>query len=451
MPLALLLGLIRGTLLRNLALTLVSLVFYTWGEQTYVWIILVSILINYVGGVLLDKVQDKVRRGIFWGSISLHLYLLFQHKYLLFFSKIFHVIPDEIPHLPLGISFFTFQGIAYLYDVYKRKINVEYHPIDLALFISLFPQLIAGPIVRFQTVQKSIKHPKIRLSNFKIGLQKMLVGLFKKVVIADSLARISDDIFSTSEMWGGAISWIAILAFTLQIFFDFSGYSDMAIGLGRMLGFPFPENFNYPYIATSVRDFWRRWHITLSTWFRDYLYIPLGGNQKGQFRTIFHLAIVFLVTGLWHGAGWNFILWGGIHGFALIFERLVRFDQWKIPVVFKWLYLILVVIHSWVFFRIPDFDLGLSFLSSLYRPSLLDSSPHFSAEFYFHFGLGCLFCLPFGKWIYRFLIKNRHYTSYGYFSISLRCIRLVSLVIALYWSILYLSAHTFQPFIYFRF
>ena len=270
--------------------------------------------------------------------------------------------------LPIGISFFTFQGMSYLIDVYYQKVRPQKNLVSLGLYISMFPQLIAGPIVRYIDVEKQISEDRVfNWERFSEGTQRFIKGLFKKVVIANQMGFIADFVFDGSIEVGPLSYWLGIVCYAFQIYFDFSGYSDMAIGLGKMFGFDFLENFNLPYISQSIKEFWRRWHISLSSWFRDYLYIPLGGNRKGTARTYTNLLIVFFITGLWHGASWSFIVWGLYHGFFLILERLGLEDLLgKIPRLFRHLYAILVVLLGWVFFRAETLSAGLSYIGGMF-------------------------------------------------------------------------------------
>jgi len=319
-------ALTRTTRLRNLWLLLASLVFYAWGESFYVLILLVSIFCNWLVALALQKHR---RMAVLAAGVTLNLALLGFYKYANFivdtasalsaWAGLPAVVAAPV-HLPLGISFFTFQAISYLVDVYRQDAPAQRRLSDVALYISLFPQLIAGPIVRYASIEKQLAKRSFDLENFVAGARRFIIGLAKKVLIANVLGETADNIFGL-ESPAATTAWLGVACYTLQIYFDFSGYSDMAIGLGRMFGFRFDENFKYPYIATSIRDFWRRWHISLSSWFRDYVYIPLGGSRGGQARTAMNLIIVFVLCGLWHGASWSFVVWGLFHGIFLSLER----------------------------------------------------------------------------------------------------------------------------------
>ena len=379
LPLTLVAYLVVGRRLRNVLLLLASLFFYLWGENIYVLVMLSSITMNYIFGLLIDR---NIKRGDS-GKLPMVLGVVANLGLLIFFKYTNFIVDNvnillgtmgvaainiEPIHLPIGISFFTFQAMSYIIDVYRKDSNVQKNPINLGLYIALFPQLIAGPIVRYHDIADQINRRKTRLLDVAAGSERFIFGLGKKVLIANPLALVADQIFAlpVDQLSTGA-AWIGVICYTLQIYFDFSGYSDMAIGLGRMFGFRFLENFNYPYISRSIREFWRRWHISLSSWFRDYLYIPMGGNRLGEKRTRRNLLIVFLLVGLWHGASWSFIVWGLIHGLFLIFERSRpgRFIE-KMPTPLQLVYTLLVVMNAWVFFRVEKLSDALDYLAVMY-------------------------------------------------------------------------------------
>lgn len=379
LPLVLLAYLVLGHRGRNLLLLAASLFFYFWGEQFYVLVMLASIAVNHGFGLLIDRARRRGAsgKGALAGAISANLALLGFFKYADFTVENLNVVlagagldPVPLPqvHLPIGISFFTFQAMSYVIDLYRGVCAVQRNPLRLGLYISVFPQLVAGPIVRYSEIAGQIAFRSLRPDDFAAGAQRFVWGLGKKVLIANPAGLMADQIFELpAESISIGTAWLGILCYTLQIYFDFSGYSDMAIGLGRMFGFRFPENFNYPYVSRSVREFWRRWHITLSSWFRDYLYIPLGGNRHGRLRTGFNLLLVFFLCGLWHGASWNFVLWGLVHGGFLVLERgpfgraLERLPGWM-----QHGYLLLVVVHTWVLFRVEELDDALSYFAAMY-------------------------------------------------------------------------------------
>lgn len=364
--------------LRNTFLLITSLVFYSWGEGFLTFLILGSILINYVGGILIGRFKEenlrlsKVLLGLF---IALNLLVLIYYKYFHFILEnlnrvgLFTDVANPYRHLPIGISFYTFHIISYLVDVYRRDAVPQKNPLDLGLYIFLFPQLVAGPIIRYKDISAKIASRFIIGENFTAGVIRFIRGLAKKVILANTVAIIADEVFLEKTGIPQSMAWLGIICYTLQIYFDFSGYSDMAIGLGRMMGFNFPENFRYPYMARSIQDFWQRWHISLSTWFRDYLYIPLGGNRDGNFSTYRNLFIVFFVTGLWHGSAWNFIAWGLYHGSFLVIERLgFKKVLVKIPALLQHIYTLFVVLMGWVFFRAENFKHALSYFKMLFIP-----------------------------------------------------------------------------------
>ncbi|WP_420603492.1 MBOAT family O-acyltransferase [Flagellimonas sp.] len=352
-----------------------SLLFYAWGEGLLVLLMLSSISINYISGigiVYFFEKKRKISQLVLGVAIGANLALLFYYKYANFIIANLQEVGLYVDYdhtnilLPIGISFFTFQGISYLIDVFRKDAEVQKNLLHLGLYISFFPQLIAGPIVRYHDVDLQIKKRQITIPLFTEGIIRFVRGLAKKVIIANNAAFIADQVFSVSaNEISTSSAWLGILCYTIQIYFDFSGYSDMAIGLGKMLGFNFKENFNYPYISTSIQDFWRRWHISLSTWFRDYLYIPLGGNRGGLFHTYRNLIIVFFITGLWHGASWNFIFWGLFHGAFLIFERAKILKTSKWPGFLQHLYVLAIVIFGWVFFRAETMKEAIVFIKSM--------------------------------------------------------------------------------------
>lgn len=350
--------------MRNLFLLVASLLFYAWGEQFFVLVMVGSILLNYGFGLLVHALGSRPRaaRAAVASAVALNIGLLIAFKYANFLAANLSVLlaalgrpPVELSpiHLPIGISFFTFQALSYVVDVYRRDGHVQRSPLDMGLYISLFPQLIAGPIVRYRDVDAQIRDRSVTLDGFASGIRRFTVGLGKKMILANTFAAVADRAFDLDpgQLTTG-VAWLGAVSYAFQIFFDFSGYSDMAIGLGRMFGFTFLENFAFPYVSTSIRDFWRRWHISLSTWFRDYLYIPIGGNRGGPLRTGFNLVAVFFLCGLWHGASWTFVVWGLYHGAFLVLER----SGWGGAIDRAWrpvrhAYAMLVVLVGWVIFR----------------------------------------------------------------------------------------------------
>ena len=439
---------------RNFVLLLFSLVFYAWGEPIYILLMLFSITINYFIAKLIDN--NRGSKDKMWLIIGLviNIGLLAIFKYTDFiigslnsifgFSIGFTNIP-----LPIGISFYTFQIISYIVDVYWKQVKVQQNIFYLGCYITAFPQLIAGPIVRYETIEDELNNRKESLSDFSYGVRRFIRGLGKKVLIANHVGYVATAIFSQdASVYGFLGAWIGMIAYTLQIYFDFSGYSDMAIGMGRMLGFHFLENFNFPYIAKSVTDFWRRWHISLSSFFRDYVYIPLGGNRVSKLRFILNIMIVWGLTGLWHGASVNFLLWGLYYGILLLIEKLfLKKYLDRCPSFLQHFYLIVMVIFGWVLFRSASFKeisdivtsmLGMNGFGSL---SLYVYNGVFQIKYIFFFVCGIIFCTPVLT-----VFKDRFdKLKYGSYIID-ACLIFIFLA-----SILFMVVGSYNPFIYFRF
>ena len=376
---------------RNYVLLLSSYFFYAWGDAEFLWVMFLSILINYTGALALSGFsRQTVRKYLLFLFIVLDLLPLLYFKYFNFtltnLSACFgfgYKVRDII--LPLGISFYTFQGLSYLVDVYRKDVPAQKDPLKLALYITFFPQLIAGPILKYHEVERQIENRRETADHFIYGIRRFALGLGKKVIIANSLGYVADLIFFTpADMIGTSMAWGGAVAYSLQLFYDFSGYSDMAIGLGAMFGFRFPENFNYPYVSLSVTEFWRRWHISLSTWFKEYLYIPLGGNRVSKPRNLLNLLIVFAATGFWHGAEWTFILWGLFHGFFILFEKISGFNKPNdtfLSRLLHRLYLLFVVVIAWVIFRAETLHDAFLYLRNMF--CLLKNDPLHPISFYF--------------------------------------------------------------------
>ena len=360
---------------KNLIILLSGLLFYSWGEPIYVIVMLISTMIDYFAGLIMNHFEGRKvpRRICLIVSIVMNLGLLGIFKYSGFIAENINAIAgtqlidinnmnffgiEYLPMnmLPIGISFFTFQSMSYTIDLYLGNVKVQKNPISFAAFVTLFPQIVAGPIVRYDDVAKELDDRSITIDLIYDGIIKFIIGLSKKVLIANSIGALWTSIKATDIANVSVVSsWLGILAFTFQIYFDFSGYSDMAVGLGKMMGFNFPKNFDYPYLSKSISEFWRRWHITLGAWFKSYVYIPLGGNRKGMARTIFNLAVTWFLTGVWHGASWNFILWGTLYGVVIILEKLFLGKLLdKIPDIFGHIYTMLLVILGWVLFDTAD-------------------------------------------------------------------------------------------------
>lgn len=349
--------------IRNLWLLLVSLVFYSWGEPVYVFLMIYSAAFNYFMALQIDAAKSKKRsaKGTLVFTLVINLFILGFFKYWGFLVGTFNTITglnvDNLElALPIGISFYTFQALSYIFDVYKGKVKVQKDPLKVALYLAFFPQLIAGPIVNYADIEKQFDGRKCSFEKFGQGAERFILGLGKKVILANNLGAMFTAVCALpDEKMSWLTSWIGIIGYALQIYFDFSGYSDMAIGLARMFGFELKENFNYPYIATSITEFWRRWHISLSSWFREYLYIPLGGNRCSKYRHMMNILIVWSLTGLWHGANWNFVAWGAYYGLLLILEKYILnryIEKW--PQWIRHIYTMLIVVVGWVFFSITD-------------------------------------------------------------------------------------------------
>jgi len=360
--------------LKNIVTLLFSLVFYAWGGPRFLLILLFSIAFNYVMAIVIDRREGLSRKQALAIGVAGNLLVLGLFKYANFITGNvaellkplgLELTPTNI-ELPLGISFFTFHCLSYIIDVYRRRFRANRDPVDVALYISLFPQLVAGPIVRYKTVARQLDKRRFTLGRASAGARIFIVGLAQKVLVADIVAPLAQVAFDHSPHRGLAEAWIGLLAYSIQIYFDFAGYSNMAIGLGIVLGFTFPRNFRLPYTSVSITEFWRRWHMSLSLWLRDYLYIPLGGNRGTNLKTYRNLVTVFVLCGAWHGANWTFILWGVWHGVFLVVERLGLGALLKrIPVSARWLYALLAVMGGWVMFRAADLKTALDYYASL--------------------------------------------------------------------------------------
>ncbi len=451
----LLYALIKNNTARNIILALASIVFYAFGEPIAVIIMLISIVFNYFLGLMASKDKHAKLAVVF--AVVVNIGLLIVYKYAGFFTEIINnatglSLPVLTLRLPIGISFFTFQGLSYVIDVYRTKKNVQKNLFSVLLYISFFPQLIAGPIVRYEDIAKQINEREFTLSRITTGVRRFIFGLGKKVLLANQMGYVADLVFSyaPSEL-GMLTSWIGAICYALQIFFDFSGYSDMAIGLGRVFGFDFKENFNYPYIASSIQDFWRRWHISLSTWFKEYVYIPLGGNRKGKLRTTFNKLVVFFLTGLWHGANFTFIVWGMIHGVCQLLETYQI-----IPTQKKWfqkighVYTLLIAIITFVIFRADTLSQGFGVIANMFNGAagsvatnatiLACINPLFIISFIF----AVLASTPIYSKIREILSKKEYFKFYNYASYAGSMAVFVICILSL-------VSSKYNPFIYFRF
>ena len=458
LPLVLLLYTLVPNRGRNLLLFIISLAFYSWGSGPIVLLLLVSILVNYFAGLLIYR-SEHTSKPIFVAVAALNLLLLIYYKYFGFFyaelTKALALLSITLPTtaeipLPIGISFFTFQAISYLGEIYRKEHAPARNIVDYAMYIALFPHLIAGPIVRYSDISDEIRSRLVNLEGVYEGLWRFALGLGKKVIIANSVGSVADKIFGLPQAEiTTATAWVGAMCYTFQIYFDFSGYSDMAIGLARMFGFHFPENFNQPYRATTVTEFWRRWHMSLSRWFRDFVYVPLGGNRRGPIRTYFNLWIVFILCGLWHGAAWTFVIWGLYHGLLLVVERTLRnrFNFETRGIVGNMTTMLLIMI-GWVFFRATDLSQAGLFLSAMFgmnAPS--QSSTSAGINFYLQSEpLAMLFAGALFSWLP--LEKLAQMKATPFLSTLARSVVIVFLI---FLSAAILANAAFNPFIYFRF
>lgn len=458
--------------IKNTILFLVSIFFYAWGESRFVFVMLASILLNYLFGLAISRSQKKGGKGKIWliFSIIVNLGLIFVFKYLMFTVRslnLFFSADFAVPEiaLPIGISFFTFQALSYVVDVYRKTTEAQKNPLYLGLYIAFFPQLIAGPIVRYETIAEQIRHRKETWKDFSGGCCRFLTGLAKKVLLSNTMALIADKAFELSEAGSlsTAMAWLGIVAYTLQIYHDFSGYSDMAIGLGRMFGFHFLENFDYPYISASVTEFWRRWHISLGTWFRDYVYFPMGGSRvNSRRRLLFNLLVVWFLTGVWHGASFNFMLWGLFYFVLLAVEKLffpgfVKSDAKHTPLqnCLGRIYTILAVMFGWVLFRAET----LGAAGQYFRTMFTLTDPAVDGRFLMYVTqkapyliAAVLFALPLAPYVNRKLDAMRVGHRAGRITAAV-CDTLYPLALCslLLVCISYLLKGTYNPFIYFNF
>ena len=442
-------SLAEGNRLKNSVLVVFSLVFYAWGEPLYVFLLVACAFLNWLFGRGLDR-AGKGRGLLLALGLAANLAILGTFKYLGFFADLLGRFGLEVhvPELalPIGISFYTFQSISYLVDVYRKESKAQKRLGDLLLYIAMFPQLIAGPIVRYGTIAREINKRQVSWQDMADGSFRFIIGLGKKVILANQLSEVSDQFLAgdlASLSTAGA--WVGLLAFTLQIYFDFSGYSDMAIGIGRCLGFHFKENFDHPYCCNSITDFWRRWHISLGSFFRDYLYIPLGGNRRHQF---FNILVVWFLTGMWHGASWNFILWGVYFGLIVALEKYTIL-RWRVPAFVLHLYSLLLVILGWGIFYFVDFSRMTSFFQILFGQAAQFSDFTVGSALRSRFWLwigAVVFCLPVGRWL-QGLVGEKHFLGRSILSLSKMVIAIAVLSI----SVALLVGATNNPFIYTRF
>ena len=440
---------------KNGLLIIASLLFYAYGEPKYVLLMIFSIVMNYLFGRLLDSENERLRRMIVGLAVCVNLALLFVFKYLdMVLKTVNQISHSSIPManlaLPIGISFFTFQAVSYGIAVSRRDVEAEKNLFHVMLYISFFPQLIAGPIVKYHDIQEQIRSRKTDSGEIAAGMRRFILGLAKKVLISNVMAVTADALFAAPMGEMNILSaWTAAIAYLFQIYFDFSGYSDMAIGMGRIFGFTFQENFRYPYISQSIQEFWRRWHISLSTWFKEYLYIPLGGNRKGKVRTCVNKLIVFFSTGLWHGADWTFVIWGLWHGMFMLLEEVIPVK--KLPRLLRHVYTLLVVTVGFVMFRADTFAQGIQMTGKMFAGWSFQASQmnlvlqQMTPLFILTVIIAVIACMPVLKWVREWgeTIQpcRKVMEPLGY---------LMSLFL-LVLCILSLSSGTYNPFIYFRF
>jgi len=439
---------------RNYILLAFSLIFYGFGGPKLLIMMITVVMIDYIAAVFIDGFKNKknIRKIVLIATIALNIGTLFYFKYTGFTLNIINRLTSlsiPVPEivLPIGISFYTFQAMSYVIDIYRREVEVQRNPFNLLLYVSMFPQLVAGPIVRYKTVAQQIDTRQVTLEEFTLGLERFIFGLAKKLIIANNTGKLADVIFEATDL-ATPLAWLGAVAYALQIYFDFSAYSDMAIGLGKMFGFNFEENFNYPYIAKSVTEFWRRWHISLSTWFRDYVYIPLGGNRKGVKKQIINLFIVWSLTGIWHGAAVNFLLWGLYYFVFLILEKFILKIN-KLPKCLQHIYTLFVVLIGWVLFRSEGISECLRILKALFIPHMTEIAMQQLGIYLESYGiyliLGILISMPIFpklKTILNTKFKENTVVNIIYYMFVIGVFAL---------GVVFLSQATYNPFIYFRF
>lgn len=460
LPVVFLLALVvRGTSFQNVLLVIASLVFYAYGEPVYVLLMIGTSLFTYGAGMLVGASKGMQKKALCIMSVVLCLASLGLFKYADWLIQTINellngaaVIPEPHLLLPIGISFYTFQALSYIVDVYRGDVPAQRSVMRVLLYISFFPQLIAGPIIRYHDVDEQLQQRTITLVGVQAGLKRFILGLAKKVLVADVMAKCADAVFAMSlNDMNAPLAWLGALAYLLQIYFDFSGYSDMAIGMAHMFGFSYKENFNYPYISASIKEFWRRWHISLSTWLKEYLYIPLGGNRKGRGRTVLNKIFVFVCCGLWHGAAWTFVIWGLIHGLFLLIEEYLPVK--RLPKPLGWLYAMLVVTLAFVVFRAETFDQALCMLTQMvigWGSWSVDAWLVWCAQltpyFIFSFAVGLIAALPVLP-LARERIRTQPVSHQKGWELAGNVVCIGLLVVC----VLSLAGGAYSPFIYFRF
>jgi alginate O-acetyltransferase complex protein AlgI len=448
-------------------LLIASLIFYAWGEPIYILVMMISTLLNYILGIFTEKAvnKGKYKKVTIIAAVALNLGILIFFKYANFFVDNFNLLLNaihikstfsmpKIP-LPIGISFYTFHLLSYILDIFRKKEKAQRNILDLMLYISFFPQLVAGPIIKYNEIASQLKKREVDIIKIRYGIERFVLGLGKKLIIADTLGKVADSIYAQNvndlTFW---VAWLGAICYTMQIYFDFSAYSDMAIGLAKIFGFEFMENFNYPYISKSVQEFWRRWHISLSTWFRDYLYIPLGGSRKGNVRTALNTLIVFTLCGFWHGATWSFLVWGIYYGIILVLEKFVYGKYLKklwIPLQHS--YTLLIVIIGWVLFRADNLLIALRYISVMFNFGHLQGfntfqNTYLTLEIKSILVIAVLASMPIMQIFYKMWARKKY-------TILFNTVHLTTTISTFLLSIIYLSKTldnaTKIPFIYFRF
>ena len=454
LPIVMMLYFAMPKCMKNGVLLLASLVFYAWGEPKYVILMIASIIIGYVSGLLIEAFHNsKTKRLCLVGSLAACLGLLAYFKYANFFVENFAALTGlSVPALkialPIGISFYTFQILSYVVDVYRGDVPAQRNAIHLAAYVSMFPQLIAGPIVRYADIGRELENRTHSVEKFALGARRFIIGLAKKILIANTLGELCD-IFRASDEKAVLFYWLYAVAFGLHIYFDFSGYSDMAIGLGRIFGFTFLENFNYPYISKSITEFWRRWHMSLGSWFRDYVYIPLGGNRVSKPRWFFNIFVVWMLTGFWHGAAWNFVAWGLVFAVFLVIEKLWLLKYLEKANIWNRVYVIVVVMLTWVLFNATNMKEAFAYVCGMFG---LGGVPVVSAEFFYYLksygltlALAVIGATPLVKNTVNKCLENRKMEK------VINILEPVVLVGLLVVMTAYLVDGSFNPFLYFRF
>ena len=453
LPVLILIYFITPKKYKNIILLIASLLFYFYGEPKYVLLMIIEIIIAYIGAILIDKYKNQ-SKNILITTLFIHIFLLIIFKYTDFIIKTINDISNANIKLlnialPIGISFYTFQIISYIIDVYNGKVKVQKNIIKLATYVSLFPQLVAGPIVRYQTVEKELDNRTHSFNNFAYGIRRFTIGLAKKVLIANALGELCSKAFLVDEKTI-VFFWIFGISYMLQLYFDFSAYSDMAIGLGRIFGFNFPENFNYPYISKSITEFWRRWHISLSTWFKDYVYIPLGGNRNGIYKQIRNILIVWLLTGIWHGANWTFLIWGLLFGIILIIEKLWlnKFME-KLPSFIRRIYVLFIVMILFIIFNSDNMQVALTSIKGLFGMNgevfINNYTLHYLKSYSLVLIIALLGSTPLIKILIDKLRKNKYLNN------IINILEPILIVVILFVVTSYLIDNSYNPFLYFRF